>query len=450
MLDISIVITGLPEIQQSLGLSNTALSWVQNAYTLSFGGLLLLGARAGDLIGRKKVFLAGLALFGLSSLVIGLATGPTMLLAARVVQGMGAAVLAPTTLALLSSHFAEGAERTKALSYYAATAGVGSSLGLVLGGVFAGLLSWRIGFLMNVPVAIALYVFASKVLTESDKHDGKFDIPGTITSVIGMTALVYGLFQSTKLGVMHPLTLTLFAVAAVSLSWFVRIEKRSAHPLLPLSLFSSRERVGAYLGRMLFLGAMVSFFFFTTQFLQKVLGFSPVEAGLAFLPVTIPTFIGSTLVPRLSGKCGSNWLMMAAFLLLIIGMFGMALLDEHSAFWPDAIIPMLLLGLGNGMVIAPLTVAGVSGVAKDNAGAASGAVNAAHQLGGTIGLSLMVMLFAAADNGAASPEMVLSHKLSVGFEGCVILLVLGMTITAMLNFFPSLAVNDYSVAKREA
>jgi MFS family permease len=277
LLDTSIVITGLPEIRDAFDLSRTQLSWVQNAYTLSFGGFLLLGARAGDLLGRKRMFMLGLSLFTLSSLVIGLAPNATTLFVARAAQGIGAAVLAPSTLALLSIYFAEGKERTKALSYYAATAGVGASLGLVAGGVFAGLLSWRVGFLVNVPVGIVLLIAGQNVLQETEKYVGDFDLIGAVTSTVGMTLLVFGIVESASLGWGNIITIASMLIAIFLLTVFVRHERKALQPILPLRLFSSRERVGAYIARMLFLGAMVSFFFFSTQFMKGVLCFTPVQ-----------------------------------------------------------------------------------------------------------------------------------------------------------------------------
>lgn len=436
LLDTSIVITGLPEIRDSLGFSAVGLSWVQNAYTLSFGGLLMLGARAGDLFGRRRMYLIGLAIFILASLLIGLAQSPWWMLAARALQGMGAAILAPSTLALLSVNFSEGEERTRALSLYAATAGVGASLGLILGGVFAGWLSWRVGFFINVPVGLLLLLAARKLMPETPRNPGALDVPGVLTSTLGMTALIYGVVRAASEGWTDPLTLLALGVSIALLSLFVLLESRTQHPLLPLRLFQSRERVGAYLGRMLFIGGMVSFFFFTTQFLQNVLDFSPVQAGLGFMPLTVPTFFASICVPRLTRILGNSVLLLMALLLMAIGMFGLSQLDAQSSYFWGVALPMLLVGIGNGAALGPLTVSGVAGVAMQDAGAASGLVNVAHQLGGTLGLSVMVVVFASASGTAITGVDLLAYKLAAGYTGCLVALLLAILVTLALNILP--------------
>ncbi|WP_084644870.1 MFS transporter [Oceanobacter kriegii] len=428
IVDISIVITGLPEIQQDLGFSSTTLSWVQNIYTLAFGSLLLLGARSGDLLGRRRMLMIGLTLFALSSLVIGMASSPAMMLIGRAVQGAGAAILAPATLALLSVYFPEGPQRVKALAWYAATAGIGSSLGLVLGGLLAGWLSWRVGFFINAPFGLLLILAAWKVLDETDTHDGTFDLGGAVTSTLGMSALVFAIVHSSTAGWGDIYTLIALTAALLLLSLFVVIEANHHHPLLPLRLFESSERVVAYLARMLFLGSMVSFLFFSTQFMQGVLDFTPVEAGFAFLPFTVLTFVASTQVPRLTRRFGNSQVALMACVVLAIGMGWLALLDEHSDYWSGLALPMLLIGLGNGAVLGPLTIAGVSGVNKQDAGAASGVVNVAHQLGGTLGLSILVVVFAAAGSGLPDGHHKLAHQLAAGLDGSFVMLIVAAVL----------------------
>jgi EmrB/QacA subfamily drug resistance transporter len=437
LLDTSIVITGLPEIRLAFGLTTTELSWVQNAYTLSFGGFMMLGARAGDLIGRKRMFMIGLALFTLTSLVIGLAPNATTMFIARAIQGMGAAILAPSTLALLSIYFSEGEERTKALSYYAATAGIGASLGLVAGGVFAGWLTWRVGFLVNVPVGVVLMFAGQKVLKESETHTGSFDLIGALTSTVGMTLLVFGIVESASLGWGNVMTQASLSIALILLTVFFVHEAKAEQPILPLRLFKSRERVGAYLARMLFLGAMVSFFFFSTQFMQGVLGFTPVEAGLGFLPFTIPTFFASRMVPKFSKRIGNQGVMYMAFILLLVGLVGLSMVTAQSSYLYGLAIPMLIIGFGNGAALGPLTIAGVAGVAKEDTGAASGLVNLAHQLGGSLGLSVLVVVFASAATQNLDGELLLAHQISAAYHGSVWMIVGAIAIMLLLNFIPS-------------
>src|SRR4051794_22406896 len=284
IIDNSIVFTGVSKIRQDLGLSVIGVSWVQNAYALTFGGLLLLGARAGDVLGRRRAFLLGLALFSLASMAVGAApTGP-LLIAARAVQGIGSAVLAPSTLGLLTAGFPEGRARTRAVAAYATMAGIGAAVGLVLGGVITDLLSWRVGFFINVPVGLALIWATLRYVAGTPGRAGRLDATGAVTSTAGMTSLVYGIVRTADAGWTDRVTLAALGAGAVLLAAFVAVERRAAEPILPLRLFASRQRSGAYAARLLFIGAMISYFLFLSQFLQGVLGYTPLQAGAAFLP----------------------------------------------------------------------------------------------------------------------------------------------------------------------
>lgn len=432
VLDVSIVITALPKMRQDLGFTPTSLSWVQNAYTLVFGGLLLLGARAGDILGRRRVFIVGLALFTFASLAIGLAPSADWLLVARAVQGAGAAVLAPSTLALLSTNFKEGQERTRALGFYAAAAGAGASAGLVLGGMFADWLSWRAGFFMNVPIGIGLILAAKRYVDETPRRPGSFDLAGALTSTAGMGMLVYGIVRSATSGWSDAWTLTSVIGGAALIFCFFGIESRVRHPIMPLRLFADRSRVSAYVARMLFLGGMTGFWFFTTQMLQNVLGLSPALSGAAFLPTTIPNFLSAMAVSKLSRRFGSGPLLGIGLLLSIAGVFGLSLVTANSSYLGSVALPMILVGLGQGMALAPLTVAGVNGVAHEDAGAASGVVNAAHQLGGTLGLGIMVVVFAAADKGMPAGASSLVHRINTVFTAGAVMLGLAFLVALPL------------------
>lgn len=432
VVDISIVITGLPRLQSSLGFSAAQLSWVTNAYTLTFGGLLLLGARAGDILGRKRMFTLGLTVFTLASVLIGFAPSATWLLASRAIQGAGAAVLAPSTLALLSTHFAEGPERTRALSLYAAAAGVGATLGLVLGGFFADLVSWRAGFFINLPIGLLLIVMARRHIEETPRHPGRFDIGGAITSTLGMTALVYGLVRAADAGWSDRLALAALVGGAVLIAVFVVIERSVSQPILPLRLLANRERAGAYLARMLFLGGAVGCWFFSTQFLQGVLHLRPIQAGLAFLPVTLPNFASAMAVPRLARRFGNEALLVVGLLLGVSGLAWLGQAGVASTYWIGVALPMVLIGLGQGLLLAPLTAAGVAGVAQKDAGAASGLVNVAHQLGGALGLGLLVLVFANAAPEANHDTASLALRISAVME--VAALLVGLALIAVLLF----------------
>ena len=396
VLDISIVITALPKIHYALGFSATALSWVQNAYLLTFGGLLLLGARAGDLVGRRCMFIIGLGLFTLASIAVGSAQSEVWLIAARAVQGMGAAILAPSTLALLQTSFREGPERTRAVAYYAAVAGVAATVGLVVGGMFAGWLSWRVGFFINAPIGIAMMLAAPRYLPETERRRGQLDIAGAASSTLGMVALVYGIVRSADTGWTDATTLVAVAGCLLLLAAFVRIERGASQPIMPLRLFSSRQRTGAYAARLLFLGTMAPFWFFTTQFLQSVAGYSPVRAGLAFLPVTRVNFAAAMAVPRLTRRFGNATLLVGALVISTIGMAWLGQLSAHSSYLTGIALPMILLGAGQGGALGPLTAAGIAGLAPEDAGAAGGVTNVAHQIGGSLGLAVLVAVFAAA------------------------------------------------------
>jgi len=412
ILDVSIVITGLPKIRAALGFSATHLSWIQSAYTLAFGGCLLLAARAGDILGRRRMFLAGLAVFTVASLAVGTAQTVAWMLVARAVQGVGAAILAPSTLALLQSNFAEGPERTRAVAYYGAVAGIGASVGLVLGGVLADWLSWRVGFFINLPIGIALALGTMYYVRETERHTGKFDLTGAITSTAGMFALVFGIVHAADAGWSNRLTLVSIAASVVLLVAFVFNEARAEQPIMPLRLFSDARRAGAYAARLLFLGGMVGFFFFTTQYMQGVLGFDPFQAGLGFLPMTLVNFGTALLVPRLTGRFGNARLMGVGLALTCLGMLWLSRVGVSASYVTGVAMPMVLIGIGQGLALSPLTVAGVAGVAEEDAGAASGVVNVAHQLGLSLGLSISVVAFASASSAAVGARLALAHGVS--------------------------------------
>lgn len=428
ILDISIVITGLPKIRETLGFTPVALSWVQNAYLLCFGGFLLLAARAGDILGRKRLFMAGLALFTLASLGVGLAQTQAALIGARAMQGLGAAILAPSVLALISANFPEGPQRTRALAYYSMVAGAGASLGLVLGGVFADQLSWRVGFLMNVPIGMGLWLTAHRLLPETERHAGSLDVVGAAASTLGMGALVFGIVGSANVGWTHPTTLWAVGLGIALLAIFLGHQALASQPILPLRLFASRERSGAYAARMLFLGAMVSFFFFTTQFLQGVLGYSPLQAGFAFLPMTIPTFAAAVSVPAFTRRLGNAGLMALSLALSAAGMLWLARAGTDARFATDIALPMVLIGLGNGGALGPLTVAGVAGVEPRDHGAASGLVNAAHQLGRSLGLGILVVVFASTKVPGLAGAALLDHRIAAALTGGALMLCLSLAI----------------------
>jgi len=436
VLDISIVITALPKIKAGLGFSSTGLSWVQNAYTLAFGGLLLLGARAGDMLGRRRMFIAGLALFTGASLAVGSAQSLVWLIAARAIQGIGAAVLAPSTLALLSTNFPEGSQRTRAVAYYGAVAGVGASVGLVLGGILTDLISWRVGFFINLPVGIALMFAAPRHIGESERRAGRFDLTGTLSSTLGMSALVLGIVRSATAGWHDPVTVASLSAGGILLALLVLNEWRAEQPIMPLRLFANRERAGAYAGRILFLGAMMGFWFFMTQFLQGVFGYSPLQAGIAFLPMTMANFAMALAVPRLTHRIGNARLLAVGLTLALFGMFWLSRLSSETPYVMGIALPMVLIGLGQGATLSPLTVSGVAGVSAEDAGAASGLVNVTHQLGGSLGLGILVVVFARAGSGALAARELLARRVASSLAAGTIMLALALAVVVTLIVQP--------------
>ncbi|MCM2565205.1 MFS transporter [Janthinobacterium kumbetense] len=427
VLDTSIVLTGLPNIHQELGFTDTGLAWVQSAYTLTFGGLLLLAARAGDVVGRRRLLQLGLALFTLASLAIGLARSPAMMIAARAIQGVGAAILAPSTLALLQTTFAEGRERTRAIALYSAVAGIAASVGLVLGGVLAEWLSWRVGFFINLPIGAAMLLAARRFIAESSRSRGRFDVAGAASSTLGMSALVYGLIRSAGAGWGDSLTQGALAAGVLLLAAFIAIERRAAQPILPLRLFADAQRNAAYGARVLFLGAMIGFFFFTTQFLQVVLRYPPSLTGLAFLPMTLVNFGMALCVPRLTRRLGNARLLAMGLATTLLGMAWLSRIDANTAYWLGVALPMVLIGAGQGMALSPLTAAGVAGVPAQDAGAAAGIVNVAHQLGNSLGLAALVAIssFGAHQRVGAA---LLAHRVTVALGGASAMLALALLL----------------------
>lgn len=431
VLDTSIVITALPSIHRSLRFSAAGLSWVQNAYTLTFGGLLLLGARAGDLLGRRRLFGVGIGLFTAASMVGGLAPSAGVLLAARAAQGVGAAIAAPAALALLTTSFPEGRERNRAIALYSAVVGAGGSIGLVLGGMLTQWASWRWGLFINVPVGAALLWLGPRVLPETQRRSGHFDLAGAVSSTLGMTALSYGFVRAAADGWNDTLAVGSFVAGAALLTLFVLAERRAAQPVMPLRLFASRERSAAYLGRMLVVSGMFGMFFFVTQFLQGVLDFSPLRAGLAFLPTTALMFVATQLAPRLASRLGQARLLAAGIAIAFAGMAWLSRLTVSAHYFPQLAIPMALLGIGIGMAMTPLTALGIHDVDRDDAGAASGLVNVSQQVGASLGISILVTRYAAAAHATTGAENALAHGVAAALTGSAAFLALALVVVSV-------------------
>jgi EmrB/QacA subfamily drug resistance transporter len=396
VLDVTIVNVALPHIQSGLGFSRTSLTWVISAYTLAFGGLLLLGGRAGDILGRRRMFVVGVSLFAGASLLGGFATSEAWLIAARTLQGVGAAIAAPNGLALLSTTFAEGPERNRAFGVYAAVAGAGGGVGLILGGLLTDLLSWRWVLFVNVPIGLALAFAAPRVLPEGARSRGRFDLPGAVTATAGVGSLVYGFIHAATAGWSDPVTIASFAAALVLVATFLTIELRSRQPLMPMHLFAERTRWGSYLVMLTVGASMFGVFFFLSQYLQEILHYSPIVTGLAFMPLNLTFIAAAQASSRLVRRIGPRRLIMTGTAGAAIGLLWLSRITPGSTYLVQILPGMEFLALGLGLVFVPNTLNALSGVDRRESGIASAMLNVSQQVGGTLGLSALVTVSATA------------------------------------------------------
>ena len=394
VLDATIVNVALPHIQTALGFSGSNLEWAVNAYALAFGGLLLLGGRSGDLLGRRRVFIVGILVFSLASLLGGFATGQAWLLAARVVQGIGGAFAAPTALSLIAVTFPEGPPRNRAMGVYAGMSVAGGAVGLLAGGLLVTYLNWRWVFFVNVPIGLAVALAAPRVLGESERRRGRFDLPGAITGSLGMAALVYGLSNAATSpnGVSHwgdTKVIVSLVAAAVLLVAFGFIEVRGKYALMPIRVLRSRDRSGAYLVSLCVGTALFGMFFFLTLFLQNVLGYSPLRTGVAYLPMAGMILVASAVASPLVSRIGALPPMITGSAASAGGMFWLSRVTEHTTYASGLLGPMLLTATGLGLIFAPLLVVSLTKVADNDTGVASSLVNVGQQVGGALGLAIL-------------------------------------------------------------
>ncbi len=397
VLDISIVNVALPSIQNSLHFSTSGLQWVVNAYTLTFAGFMLLGGRAADLFGRRRIFVVGLGVFTVASLIGGLAQNQAWLVGARTLQGLGAAILAPATLTILTSTFAEGPARARALGVWSAVASAGASAGALLGGVLTDLLNWRWILFVNVPVGAVALIAARRYLPESraDMMHRHLDVAGAVTVTGGLVALVYAIVRSENYSWASTPVLVPLAVAIVLLSTFVVIQKRfSRAPLVPLRIFRSRSVAGGNAVMLLLFCAMFGSWYFETLYMQRVLGYSALQAGLAFLPQTLIIAAGAQVTARLVTRMGPRPLILIGILVGAAGMVWLTRITPHSTFAADLLPPFVLIGLGMGLTVTPVAVAGTAGVPRTDAGLASGLLNTSRTVGASIGLAALATVAA--------------------------------------------------------
>jgi len=399
VLDSSIANIALPYIGKDLDIDGANLSWIVTGYALAFGGLLLLGGRLGDLYGRRRIFMIGIALFTVASAIGGLAQNEAMLLGSRGFQGIGAALASPTALALITTTFPAGPQRNRAFSVFAAMAGLGAAIGLVLGGWLTGIdpnLGWRLTFLINVPIGLAAVFFAPRVLPDSDHHAGTLDVPGAIIGTGGLLALVFGITRTgnqDSLGQTYgwgdPLALTAMIGGVVLLVAFLLVERKIKVPMLPLSIFASPARSVAFLSMMITPAAMFAMFFFLSLYIQNVMGYDSLKAGLAFLPFCVGMIGGATTSSKLMTKVDPRFLAGVGTLLGAAALFNFARLDGDVNYWTDIAPFVLLMSIGMGLTFVPMTLVAVHGIRVEDSGIGSGVLNTMQQVGGALGLATL-------------------------------------------------------------
>jgi EmrB/QacA subfamily drug resistance transporter len=402
-LDATIVNIALPDIRPALHFSTTSLAWVFNAYTLAFGGLLLLGGRFGDILGRRRAFIGGSLVFTVASLAGGLATNATWLVIARIVQGVGGAFASPSVLALIATNFEEGPRRNRALSLFSAMSSASLAIGLILGGILTEYANWRWVFFVNVPIGLAIAGLAPLFIDETERHPGRFDVPGAVLATAGVGGLVYGFLRASSDGWSDGQTIVSGLAGAVLLAVFVVNESRAAQPIMPLRLFKERNRAGAFVNMLLVPATIFDIIYFVTQFLQEIRGYSPVRTGVAFLPLTIAIFATVRTVPRLVQRFSTKPVMVVGTVLVTAAMLWLSRLHADSGYPAAVLGPLLLAGVGVGLSTVPLTITILSGVEPKDSGAASGVLQTMQWIGGgALGLAVLVTVFGTAVRDSSS------------------------------------------------
>jgi EmrB/QacA subfamily drug resistance transporter len=419
ILDVSVVNVALPSIRTSLHFSESNLQWVVNAYTVTFAGFMLLGGRAADLIGRRRVFVAGLLLFGVASLAGGFAESQGTLIAARAVQGLGGAVIAPASLSILTATFAEGAARNRAVGIWGAMGAAGGSAGVLLGGMLTEWLNWRWILFINVPIAVAAAIAAERYIAEgrNPQRARGFDLPGAVAATAGLSLLVLGIVRTSVTGWSSASTLGLMAAGLVLLLVFVAIEGRFARaPLMPLQIFRSRTLSAANLIVLMLGAAMFAMWFFVSLYLQQVLHFSPIQAGLSFLPMTFLLATCSTMSSRMVQRFGAKTLLVAGMLLLTVGLLWFTDVSAGGSYAGNVLAPSLIVAVGMGIAFVPVTLAAVAGVAPQEAGLASGIVNTSRLFGGALGLAILATIATSTTDSDLHRHLATGTALSDGFQ----------------------------------
>jgi EmrB/QacA subfamily drug resistance transporter len=454
VLDVTIVNVALPDIQQDLGFSATGLQWVVSAYTLLFGGFLLLGGRMADLLGRRRMFLAGLVAFGVTSLLAGLAQNPDQLVALRAVQGLGGALLSPAAFAILTVTYKQGRDRNIAMGVWGGLAGLGGTLGVIAGGLLVDSLTWRWIFLVNVPIAIALALVVPRFVAESRVTvTGRrtFDVAGAVLSTAGLLAVVLGVIRAEQAGWSSFQVIGLLAGGAVLLTAFVRVEARSAAPLVPLALFRSRGLSTSVLALAFNGGAFLAMFFLTAIFLQQVRGLTALETGLQFLPMGIAAIASAVVAAQLVTRFGTKPVQFGGSAVSVVGLLLLTQADATSSYAGSILPGILLFGIGIIAVGTPASITAVADVRHDQAGAASGVVNAGYQIGGAIGLAVITTLATSHVEGLVTGGAAPTDALVGGFQrGLLIAAVFAAANLAMAVSAPRVRPTSEQMAEAAA
>jgi EmrB/QacA subfamily drug resistance transporter len=396
VLDVSIVNVALPSIERALHFSASGLQWVASAYALTFGGFLLLGGRVADLLGRRRVFMIGLVVFAAASFACGLASSSGFLVGARMVQGLGAAIISPAALSILTTTFAEGKERNTALGVWGAIAGTGGAAGVLLGGILTDWVGWEWIFFINVPIGLAVIALAPRLLQESrvESDERRFDVAGAASVTLGLVVLVYALVSTTTHSWIAPRTLGLFALSAVLLIVFVVIELRVPEPVLPLSIFRLRTLAGANIVGFLLGSSIFSMFYFLSLYQQFVLGYSPLKTGIGYLAIAVTIIISAGVSQAIVTRVGVRPVLTLGMVLLTIGLLWFTQIDAHGSYATDLLPGYLLAGVGLGFAFVPDAIAALEGVTPEQAGIASGLINTSQQIGGALGVAILTTVAA--------------------------------------------------------
>ena len=443
VLDAAIVNVAIPSIGQDLKFSEEDLTWIPNAYALTFGGFLLLGGRMADLLGRRRLFMGGLVLFSVASLLGGLAADETQLILARALQGLGAAMLAPSALSMVTNMFAEGSERNKALGVWGAVSGSGGAAGVLLGGVLTEYLGWEWVLWVNVPIGVVAAVLAPRLLVESRREErasSTFDALGAIAVTAGLSLLVFALVDTVNEGWESTQTVTLLAISLALIATFVAIELRSRDPLMPFGIFRLRTLTGANIVGLLVGAALFAMFFFLSRYMQQVLGYSALKAGLSYLPLAIAIIVSAGIAAQLVTKLGFKPVLVGGLVLVTIALVWFAQVPVRGSYVSDLLGPMLVAAVGLGFAFVPVTVAALSGVSSDESGLASGLINTSQQVGGALGLGVLgtisasktTDLLAAAQNAPAAVPHALTEGFQLAFLTGAAFAVIGIVATLVL------------------